>query len=170
MGKLAPQFVNDQFEYCLVHGLRGWPVRPVGQGFGDITIDDTIIVADGIMSSAVFDARRIGGCAEQIRELLAELPTPFMHDQGGGWSALNACVDRGGELWTGEHATVEKLVRGKLVDLHILHSLEKCPGLAEVDNHGEDGGRIRVDEQQSHTAPDRIPREGQETQRYQLRR
>ena len=118
---LTPQAVTEQFEYCLSRHrrLKAEPVRPFGAGFGGITFDDTMIVVDGIVHSAVFNALRIGGRAEQIGDLLGELPTTFRHGEGGGWSFLNACADRGGDLWTGEHATVEKLVLLGLATKHV---------------------------------------------------
>ena len=42
--------------------------------------------------------------------MLGELPDEFHQVGGGGWSFLNACNNRHGELWTGEHRIMELLV------------------------------------------------------------
>lgn len=46
---------------------------------------------------------------EEIRELLMELPEQFRASSGGGWSFLNACMDKNGRQW-GEHNHIDMLL------------------------------------------------------------
>lgn len=87
------------------------PLRPV---VVDATFErcyrpDGAVEVDGIMMSARFDKATLADNAELIAALLLELPDEFMASKGGGWSFLNACNDRHGELWTGMHSTMDKL-------------------------------------------------------------
>jgi hypothetical protein len=45
----------------------------------------------------------------EIADLLSQLPTEFQRSGGGGWSFLNACMDKGGGQWTGMQPTMDKL-------------------------------------------------------------
>lgn len=70
------------------------------------------VVVEGIMTNCGFHPGRLESHREEIRELLSQLPRQFhteMAEQGGGWSFLNACMTEAGELWTGDHLTMEKL-------------------------------------------------------------
>ena len=67
------------------------------------------VQVEGIMADFRFDPKRIAEHDSAIGALLAELPDEFHLKKGGGWSFLNACMDRHGHLWTGEHRTVETL-------------------------------------------------------------
>lgn len=53
---------------------------------------------------------RVAKNRDEIAAMLAELPDEFHADRGGGWSFLNACVDRTGRQWCSAHATVGMLV------------------------------------------------------------
>ena len=44
-----------------------------------------------------------------IDDMLDGLPSGFHEGKGGGWSFLQACMDRDGGQWTGLHSTMEKL-------------------------------------------------------------
>ena len=46
---------------------------------------------------------------EEILATLMELPPQFRMSEGGGWSFLNACNDRDGNLW-GQHINIEQLL------------------------------------------------------------
>lgn len=60
---------------------------------------------DGVLHKAVLD---VAGHEDEITTMLAELPDEFHADKGGGWTFLNACMDRHGHHWA-EHPTMEKL-------------------------------------------------------------
>lgn len=68
-----------------------------------------IIQARGVLSHFGFSRHRIEENKEAIKELLDELPDAFHKDGGGGWSFLQACVDRNGRQW-GEHRTIDELL------------------------------------------------------------
>lgn len=87
--QLDPQTVERTFEACY-------------DPAGDVQVD-------GIMLPARFDKRRLADHAELIAGLLGELPDEFKASGGGGWSFLNACMDRHGRQWTGMHSTMDKL-------------------------------------------------------------
>lgn len=69
--------------------------------------DDPVIV-EGITRTFGFHPDRIRRNAPAIAALLAELPSEFRMNSGGGWSFLQACVDRHGNQWA-EHPTMEEL-------------------------------------------------------------
>lgn len=68
------------------------------------------VMVEGIVMRAMFDRERLESHRQQIAELLAELPEEYHATTGGGWTFLNMCNDRHGNLWTGEHAIMERLV------------------------------------------------------------
>jgi len=65
---------------------------------------------EGLVNSFSFHPERLKEAKPEIDALLAELPDNFRKDKGGGWSFLNGCEDRHGNLWTGLHSTIEALV------------------------------------------------------------
>ncbi|MGH7218165.1 MAG: hypothetical protein ACREGE_01835 [Candidatus Microsaccharimonas sp.] len=70
------------------------------------------IAAEGIVRTVGFKPERIEEHRQEIHDLLAELPDTFKESSGqGGWSFLEACVDRHGNQWTGMHLTMEQLVQ-----------------------------------------------------------
>lgn len=87
--QLDPQVVEQTFEACY---------DPNGE-----------VEVAGIMLPARFDKARLADHAERIAFLLGELPDEFKASCGGGWSFLNACMDRHGNQWTGMHSTMDKL-------------------------------------------------------------
>lgn len=64
---------------------------------------------DGIVHSVYFNKEVLELKRDDIKRLLTELPTEFTSQGGGGWSFLNACNDKNGNQWTGDHFTMEKL-------------------------------------------------------------
>lgn len=68
---------------------------------------DTVDV-DGIVATYRFDNNRVRAHADDIVELLLQLPLEFRMSGGGGWSFLQACVDRSGRQW-GEHQDMARL-------------------------------------------------------------
>ncbi len=67
------------------------------------------VPAPGIQCPVGFHPGRLASHRGEISEMLAELPDQFRRSGGGGWSFLNACVDRSGEQWTGLHQRMEQL-------------------------------------------------------------
>lgn len=70
------------------------------------------IAAEGVVSQFGFNKERIDENAARIRELLQELPIEFqptVAGGGGGWTFLNACQDKNGELW-GQQRDVDELL------------------------------------------------------------
>lgn len=91
--RLNPQQVEETFQKCLA---------------GD-TDDENIVDVDMIVAIARLDRRLVADHAELILAMLLELPTEFRASGGGGWSFLNACMDRHGDQWTGLHQTMAML-------------------------------------------------------------
>lgn len=69
---------------------------------------DNAIIVNGIMKNMGFHPERIKEQEDAIMELLLELPEAFMESKGGGWSFLNACMNKDGGQW-GEHSSMEDL-------------------------------------------------------------
>lgn len=62
----------------------------------------------GIASDFGFHPERLESHRQEVVELLDELPDQFHEKTGGGWTFLNGCVDKDGDLW-GQHLSVEQL-------------------------------------------------------------
>ena len=60
------------------------------------------------MATVGFNRERLESHREEIMVMLAELPDEFRESRGG-WSFLNACMDRHGNEWTGMQRTVDHL-------------------------------------------------------------
>lgn len=75
-------------------------------------VEDTpdAIVCEGILHTVSFHPGRVEEHRQAIHDMLAELPDEFKAERGGGWSFLNACLDRHGNQWTGLHPVQEQLV------------------------------------------------------------
>lgn len=67
------------------------------------------VLAEGVMCKVGFHPERLKNHTQEIFQLLDELPDKFRQKTGGGWSFLNACVDKHGNQWTGLHQIVEQL-------------------------------------------------------------
>jgi hypothetical protein len=92
---LTSQHVETVFAACLTKD-------------GENTSD--YIIAEGIIHTVGFHRDRIEEYRQEIHDMLAELPDEFKASGGGGYSFLNACLDRYGNQWTGLHQTQEQLV------------------------------------------------------------
>ena len=66
------------------------------------------IIAEGIIRTFGFNVDKLATHKQEIIDLLNELPDNFKEESGGGWSFINACVDKNGNLW-GEHHSMEEL-------------------------------------------------------------
>ena len=94
--------------------LMGSCLHP--EGTESFTTEDTVFV-EAILHSYAFRRAAIEEHAEQIHEMLQQLPDDFQQkvegegrEAGGGWSFLNMCMRRDGVQWTGLHATQELLM------------------------------------------------------------
>lgn len=92
--KLEPQTVEKIFRDCL---------------FQEGEDTSKHIPAEGITTNVGFHPDRLKQHHLEIVELLQELPSEFQEKHGGGWSFLNACEDKNGNLWTGLHSIMEQL-------------------------------------------------------------
>ena len=66
------------------------------------------VKVEGILQNFGFHPERLKENEDSIYKLLKELPEGFQVDGGGGWSFLQACVDKEGRLW-GQHRNMEQL-------------------------------------------------------------
>lgn len=68
------------------------------------------VLVEGVLHNYGFDPQKLKDHENEIIEMLNELPRNFHSTNGGGgWSFLNACEDKNGNLW-GEHVNVEQLL------------------------------------------------------------
>jgi hypothetical protein len=67
-----------------------------------------VIKVEGIINSFGFHPERVEEHKDEIISFLEELPDNFKSSKGGGWSFLNACMDKDGNQW-GEHQNMEQL-------------------------------------------------------------
>lgn len=65
--------------------------------------------AEGITLVVGFHPERLESHRGEIEIMLGKLPREFRKSGGGGWSFVNACVDKDGNLWTGDHRHMEQL-------------------------------------------------------------
>jgi len=77
--------------------------------FKDDEDKSNYVKAEGINSTYGFHPERLESHRQDVAEMLAELPDEFKASAGGGWSFLNACMDRHGNQWTGLHQIMEQL-------------------------------------------------------------
>lgn len=73
-----------------------------------IVPQDAVLV-EGVTRTFGFHPGRLAEIKPDVDALLAELPEQFQGGKGGGWSFLNACMDRNDHQW-GEHQDIEALV------------------------------------------------------------
>lgn len=69
-----------------------------------------MVEAEGIVHKFGFHPERLESHRDEIVQMLMELPSEFMESQGGGWSFLQACIDKDGNQWASLHATIEELI------------------------------------------------------------
>ena len=67
-----------------------------------------LIKVEGIVNNFGFHPERVKKHTNEIISFLDELPDDFKLSKGGGWSFLNACIDKNGYQW-GEHNNIEQL-------------------------------------------------------------
>ncbi len=76
--------------------------------FKDGEDTSTAVKVKGILNDFGFHPDRLKENEDLIYKLLKELPDQFQMDGGGGWSFLQACIDKDGHQW-GEHRNMEQL-------------------------------------------------------------
>jgi len=102
--KLEPKVVSDIIKSCL---YKEDEIKGGGGGY-TIPLEGAVMV-QGVMAKFGFHPDRIKEAMPQIKELLEELPSTFKQSGGGGWSFLNACMDKNGRQW-GEHRDIDELI------------------------------------------------------------
>jgi hypothetical protein len=70
------------------------------KGYVDVT---------GINIRVGFHPERLKSHKDEVLIILKNLPETFLESKGGGWTFLNACIDREGEQW-GQHSTMNELL------------------------------------------------------------
>lgn len=92
--ELRPAAVAKTFTSCL---------------FKDGESTDGHVEAEGIRTRVGFHPGRLAEERDTIAAMLRQLPEKFNPGTGDGASFLEACKTRKGELWTGDHATMDQL-------------------------------------------------------------
>lgn len=98
--KLTAKLVSTIFMDCLFTDKEMAPGT-------DVT--SKAIMAEGVTTDVGFHPDRLNDWKPRIVDLLDQIPENFHEDTGGGWSFLNACVDRNGDQW-GEQMHVQELL------------------------------------------------------------
>jgi len=98
MGKLTRVAVDSIMRDCLY--------RP-DEVPSDGSAPTSAVIVEGAIGKFGLHPVRLASYRDAIAELLAELPDEFQ-PEAGGWSFLQACVDRHGEQW-GEHRDINAL-------------------------------------------------------------
>lgn len=94
---ISSETVNNIFHDCL---------------FRDEEPHDEYIVAEGITLSVGFHPKRIESHADEIHDILMNLPTEFHENSGGGYSFIYMVMDRGHEHWCGQKTAQELMLLG----------------------------------------------------------
>lgn len=98
--RLSADEVNKTFLGCLFTDEEVKEVAP--------ELPKELIKAEGVNMHIGFHSGRLNENRELIRSMLMELPETFYKSSGGGWSFLNACLDKHGNHWA-EHPTMDEL-------------------------------------------------------------
>ena len=81
------------------------------------TTPEGAVIVEGITRTFGFHPDRLQSHLADIEGMLGELPDVFMASGGGGYTFLDACMDRHGNQWTGMHPLMEELfILGIAVD------------------------------------------------------
>jgi len=77
----------------------------------DSLLPESAVIVEGVSRSLGFHPERLVRNRGEIQTLIQEIVTDkFLKSDGGGFSFLNLCEDRSGELWTSQHSTVDDFV------------------------------------------------------------
>jgi hypothetical protein len=74
--------------------------------------DDSGTVVEGGIAPVRLDVEKLETHRAEVAEMLGNLPIGFLPEAeggGGGWSFLQACMDRDGEQWTGRLMVMNQL-------------------------------------------------------------
>ena len=134
--KLTPTRVEEVFTACL---------------FADGEDTSNHVKAEGFLTTVGFHPERLEARSNDIVEMLGELPDSFKSSGGEGMSFLEACEDRHGNLWTGNHHSMEQLFQlglaiGKVSYPFPREVWEALPGgmpyyvVLDVTSEGDDNG------------------------------
>lgn len=82
----------------------------VEEVFEDCMADNLEYTIKGVLITAAFNREKIAEHEQNIMQMLMQLPKEFHRPGGCGWSFLNMCIDKNGNLWTVYHRTQDKLV------------------------------------------------------------
>ena len=90
----------------------------------DGSVPPGAVIAQGVVTSIGFHRGRLMTHRKEVHDLLIELSPVFMVESGGGWSFLNACMDKHERQW-GEHRNVEQLLLLGLACGYVTYCLPK---------------------------------------------
>ena len=99
---IDPEKVEEIFTDCL---YRNEEISSLAAN----EMPEGMIKVEGIVATFGFHPERVKQHEAEIIEMLSQLPDNFKKSGGGGWSFLNACNTKDGELWTGLHQRMEQL-------------------------------------------------------------
>lgn len=77
--------------------------------FKDEETTENHIKGEGVIIQVEFHPDRLSSHETDIISMLSDLPEQFKESGGGGWSFLNACMDKEGNQW-GEHSNIDQLL------------------------------------------------------------
>ncbi|HYE68402.1 MAG TPA: hypothetical protein VEA58_07300 [Anaerovoracaceae bacterium] len=66
--------------------------------------------AEGVVITAMFNPVKIEGHRHEIESMLNECHPEFFNTEQGGRSFLNLCMDKNGQIWTGDHHMCDCLI------------------------------------------------------------
>ena len=86
-------------------------INKVEKIFIDCLYEDDVLVTEdsivkGITMDVAFNPKKVEKNKEEINLLLDNIHKKFEE----GWTFLNLCLDKNENFWTGNHATMEKLL------------------------------------------------------------
>lgn len=73
------------------------------------TEPDNSVAGKGVLMEYRFDGKELNAAKDIIISFLKQLQDEFQQSKGGGWSFLNAYVDKNNNQW-GEHKHIEWLI------------------------------------------------------------
>ncbi len=95
--------------------------------------DETAVIAEMLACKVYMSKDKVEAAREQITKDLLNLHPNFIRATGGGWTFINACLDRNGDLWTNCHRDMDELVTmgvmiGKVIMLFPRNHWDSLPG------------------------------------------
>lgn len=99
-GKMMCEEVHEVMRHCLYDPKEVMVANGLPKG---------AVIVDGLTRKYGLHPGRVTENKDKIARLLGQLPDEFMQSKGGGWSFLNMCTTRDGDLW-GEHQVMQDLL------------------------------------------------------------